>query len=203
LFRYQLMTPIVWLTRLLVGAYPQWVGCTPSHTQRIYFANHSSHLDTIAIWASLPAVLRGTTRPVAAKDYWSHGLARKRIAKELNVVLIDRRGEHRTDPLAPLREALTAGESLIIFPEGTRRPQPIPSDFKSGIWRLMRDFPQVELIPVYIENLYRAMPKGVVIPVPTICTIRFGAPLPHSPEEPKEAFLTKARQAVVDLATIS
>ena len=66
MFRYQLMTPIVWLTRLLVGAYPQWVGCTPSHTQRIYFANHSSHLDTIAIWASLPAVLRGTTRPVAA-----------------------------------------------------------------------------------------------------------------------------------------
>ena len=108
----------------------------------------------------------------------------------------------KTDPLAPLREALTAGESLIIFPEGTRRPQPIPSDFKSGIWRLMRDFPQVELIPVYIENLYRAMPKGVVIPVPTICTIRFGAPLPHSPEEPKEAFLTKARQAVVDLATV-
>ena len=54
MFRYQLMTPIVWLTRLLVGAYPQWVGCTPSHTQRIYFANHSSHLDTIAIWASLP-----------------------------------------------------------------------------------------------------------------------------------------------------
>ena len=91
------MTPIVWLTRLLVGAYPQWVGCTPSHTQRIYFANHSSHLDTIAIWASLPAVLRGTTRPVAAKDYWSHGLARKRIAKELNVVLIDRRGEQQTN----------------------------------------------------------------------------------------------------------
>ena len=188
MFRYQLMTPIVWLTRLLVGAYPQWVGCTPSHTQRIYFANHSSHLDTIAIWASLPAVLRGTTRPVAAKDYWSHGLARIRIAKELNVVLIDRRGEHRTDPLAPLREALTAGESLIIFPEGTRRPQPIPSDFKSGIWRLMRDFPQVELIPVYIENLYRAMPKGVVIPVPTISTIHIGTPLPHSPEAPKEAF---------------
>jgi 1-acyl-sn-glycerol-3-phosphate acyltransferase len=142
---------------------------------------------------------------VAAKDYWDHGMIRKRIAmKELNVVLIERhRGEVRIDPLAPLKEALKAGDSLIIFPEGTRRPQPLPSEFKSGLWRLMREFPDVELIPVYIENLHRAMPKGVVIPVPTICSVRFGAPLPHSDNDPKEDFLTRARQAVVDLAQLS
>ena len=120
-----------------------------------------------------------------------------------DVVLIDRKGADRSDPLKPLKEALAAGDSLIIFPEGTRRPQPLPSEFKSGLWRLMRDFPDVELIPVYIENLYRAMPKGVLIPVPTICSIRFGAPLEHSPDEPKEEFLTKARQAVIDLAQSS
>lgn len=198
------MTPIVWLTRLLVGAYPQWMGCNPSHKQRIYFANHTSHLDTVVIWTALPGLLRRVTRPVAAKDYWDHGLFRKRLAmKELNVVLIDRKGADRNDPLKPLKEALAAGDSLIIFPEGTRRPQPLPSEFKSGLWRLMRDFPDVELIPVYIENLYRAMPKGVLIPVPTICSIRFGAPLEHSPDEPKEEFLTKARQAVIDLAQSS
>ena len=152
----------------------------------------------------MPSVLRGITRPVAAKDYWDHGLFRKRIAmKELNVVLIERHRKEHADPLGPLKQALRDGDSLIIFPEGTRRPQPLPSEFKSGLWRLMREFPDVELIPVYIENLHRAMPKGVVIPVPTICSVRFGAPLEHDVTDTKEDFLTRARQAVIDLATKS
>ena len=198
---FKLMTPIVWLTRLLVGAYPHWQGCSPSAKQRIYFANHTSHLDTIVIWASLPPPLRRTVRPVAAKDYWEKGLLRRRIAlKELNVVLIDRRRTEASNPLDPLRKALQEGSSLIIFPEGTRRPQPLPSDFKSGIWRLMKEFPDVELIPVYIDNLHRAMPKGVLIPVPTVCSVRFGAPLEHSPDDLKEPFLERARNAIVELA---
>mgnify|MGYP000022489578 FL=1 len=133
---FKLMTPIVWLTRLLVGAYPHWQGCAPSSKQRIYFANHTSHLDTIVIWASLPPQLRPFVRPVAAKDYWEKGLLRRRIAlDELNVVLVDRRRTEHSNPLDPLRQALQEGSSLIIFPEGTRRPQPLPSEFKSGIWR--------------------------------------------------------------------
>lgn len=203
MFSVQLMTPIVWLTRLLVGAYPQWHGSSPTRKQRIYFANHSSHLDTVVLWTSLPSVLRRQTRPVAAKDYWSKGLIRTRLAKELNVVLVERKRTdptERYDPLAPLKEALRSGDSLIIFPEGTRRPQPLPSEFKSGIWRLMREFPDVELIPVYIENLHRAMPKGCLIPVPTMCSVHFGAALEHSANEPKEEFLTRAREAVIRLA---
>ena len=195
------MTPIVWLTRLLVGAYPHWQGCAPSARQRIYFANHTSHLDTIVIWASLPPSLRRTVRPVAARDYWEKGVLRRRIAlEELNVVLVDRRRTEHANPLDPLREALREGSSLIIFPEGTRRPQPLPSPFKSGLWRLMREFPEIELIPVYIENLHRAMPKGVLIPVPTVCSVRFGAPLPHTPEDLKEDFLERARNAIVELS---
>ncbi len=202
--RFHLMTPIVWLTRLLVGAYPQWHGSSPTRKQRIYFANHTSHLDTIVIWSALPSALRPTTRPVAAKDYWSKGVIRRRLAmEELNVVLVDRRGSERTDPLGPLKEALKAGDSLIIFPEGTRRPQELPSEFKSGLWRLMRSFPDVELIPVYIENLHRALPKGTYIPVPTVCSVHFGAPLEHSASDPKADFLTRARQAVIDLAKVA
>ena len=116
------------------------------------------------------------------------------------MVLVDRRRSEHSDPLEPLRDCLREGSSMIIFPEGTRRPQAIPSEFKSGIWRLAREFPNVELIPVYIENLYRAMPKGALIPVPTVCSIRFGAPLPFSPDDPKEEFLTKAREAVIKLS---
>ncbi|HAW44943.1 MAG TPA: 1-acyl-sn-glycerol-3-phosphate acyltransferase [Sutterella sp.] len=195
------MTPIVWLTRLLVGAYPQWVGCKPSQHQRIYFANHSSHMDTIVMWASLPASLRAKTRPVAAKDYWTQGKIRRRIAiDELNVVLVDRRHASSADPMEPLYASLREGYSMIIFPEGTRRPQAIPSEFKSGLWRLAREFPDVELIPVYIENLHRAMPKGALIPVPTICSVRFGSPLAFSPDMPKAEFLRKAREAVIALS---
>ena len=197
----QFVTLLTLLTRLLVGAYPQWQGCAPSRTQRIYFANHSSHMDAIVIWSSLPAELRAKTRPVAAKDYWEKGALRRRIAiKELKVVLIDRHHTAHANPLDPLIQALHEGSSLIIFPEGTRRPQPLPSPFKSGLWRLMREFPDVELIPVYIENLHRSMPKGTLIPIPTICSVRFGAPLPHSPDDSKEDFLNRARNAVIQLA---
>ena len=136
---FKLMTPIVWLTRLLVGAYPHWQGCAPSSKQRIYFANHTSHLDTIVIWASLPPQLRPFVRPVAAKDYWEKGLLRRRIAlDELNVVLVDRRRTEHSNPLDPLRQALQEGSSLIIFPEGTRYKgeEGGAGEFKQGAFRI-------------------------------------------------------------------
>jgi 1-acyl-sn-glycerol-3-phosphate acyltransferase len=197
----KLLLPIVWLVRLLVGAYPRWIGSAPTATQRIYFANHTSHMDTVVLWAALPSALRANTRPVAAKDYWDRPGIRGAIARnELNVVMIDRaRDDPEADPLQPLREALEHGFSLIIFPEGTRSAQPLPKPFKSGLYHLATEFPQVELIPVYIENLHRSMPKGAVIPVPAICTVRFGAPLERIADEDKAAFLERARNAVIAL----
>jgi 1-acyl-sn-glycerol-3-phosphate acyltransferase len=186
------LPPLVWLARLLVGAYPRWIGSAPSANQRIYFANHSSHMDTLVLWAALPESLRANTRPVAARDYWGKGGIRQRIAEEeLNVVMID---------LDPLRTALHHGFSLIIFPEGTRNPQPLPGQFKAGLHFLAQEFPQVELIPVYLDNLHRSMPKGALLPVPIICTIRFGAPVARIEGESKEAFLSRARAAVIELA---
>ncbi|MBA2548239.1 MAG: 1-acyl-sn-glycerol-3-phosphate acyltransferase, partial [Burkholderiaceae bacterium] len=166
------LPPIVWLVRLLVGAYPRWVGSAPTASQRIYFANHTSHMDTIVLWAALPRSLRANTRPVAAKDYWDKPGIRRAIAKEeLNVVMIDRsRVDLNADPLDPLRDALEHGFSLIIFPEGTRSAQSLPGEFKSGLYHLAHEFGAVELIPVYIENLHRSMPKGAFLPVPIICT---------------------------------
>jgi 1-acyl-sn-glycerol-3-phosphate acyltransferase len=198
----KLMPPIVWLVRLLVGAYPRWIGSAPSANQRIYFANHTSHMDTVVLWAALPASLRANTRPVAAKDYWGGGGLRTQIARdELNVVMVDRaREDPEADPLEPLRDALEHGFSLIIFPEGTRTAQPLPGPFKSGLYRLALEFPQVELIPVYIENLHRSMPKGALLPVPIICTVRFGAPIALREGESKEQFLERARAAVIALA---
>jgi 1-acyl-sn-glycerol-3-phosphate acyltransferase len=199
---FKFMPPIVWLVRLLVGAYPRWVGSAPSANQRIYFANHTSHMDTVVLWAALPPSLRANTRPVAARDYWGGGGIRTQIARdELNVVMIDRaRDDPDADPLDPLRDALEHGFSLIIFPEGTRSPQPLPGPFKSGLYRLATEFPHVELIPVYLENLHRSMPKGALLPVPIICTVRFGAPIALRAGESKAQFLERARDAVIALA---
>jgi 1-acyl-sn-glycerol-3-phosphate acyltransferase len=196
------LPPIVWLVRLLVGAYPRWLGSAPTATQRIYFANHTSHMDTIVLWAALPSSLRANTRPVAAKDYWDKPGIRGQIAREeLNVVMVDRsRDDPNADPLEPLRDALEHGFSLIIFPEGTRAAQSRPGPFKSGLYHLANEFPQVELIPVYIENLHRSMPKGAIVPVPIICTVRFGARLGRRAGEDKDAFLARARDAVIELA---
>jgi 1-acyl-sn-glycerol-3-phosphate acyltransferase len=199
---FKFMPPIVWLVRLLVGAYPRWVGSAPSANQRIYFANHTSHMDTVVLWAALPPSLRANTRPVAARDYWGGGGIRTQIARdELNVVMIDRaRDDPDADPLDPLRDALEHGFSLIIFPEGTRSAQPLPGPFKSGLYRLATEFPHVELIPVYLENLHRSMPKGALLPVPIICTVRFGAPIALRAGESKAQFLERARDAVIALA---
>ncbi len=196
------LPPIVWLVRLLVGAYPRWVGSAPTASQRIYFANHTSHMDTIVLWAALPRSLRANTRPVAAKDYWDKPGIRRAIAKEeLNVVMIDRsRVDLNADPLDPLRDALEHGFSLIIFPEGTRSAQSLPGEFKSGLYHLAHEFGAVELIPVYIENLHRSMPKGAFLPVPIICTVRFGAAMKLDAGEDKDIFLQRARDSVAVLA---
>jgi 1-acyl-sn-glycerol-3-phosphate acyltransferase len=194
------------MVRVLVGAQPRWIGSKPSSALRIYYANHTSHFDTLALWCALPTKLRASTRPVAAKDYWSTGIRAYIATNGFNALFIDRVPDKRTsdkrdgDPLAPLAEALQRGESLIIFPEGTRRAQALPSPFKSGLFHLATRFPAAELVPVYLDNLYRSMPKGTFLPVPLTCLVRFGTPLERRAEEAKDAFLERARAAIVELA---
>jgi len=192
---------LVGLVQLLVGAYPRWVGCAPEPRQRIYFANHTSHVDTIALWAALPRQLRERTHPVAARDYWGTGFRRYIAINTLRAVLIDRTREDKTtDPLEPLLRVLAEGESLILFPEGTRGPGALPGPFKSGLYRLAQAMPRVELVPVYLENLHRSLPRGAFLPIPLTCTVRFGAPLGTVAGETKEAFLERARAEVVKLS---
>jgi len=191
---------IIGLTRFVVGGTGLWLGCKPSVRQRIYFANHSSHLDTIILWAAMPPDLRRRVRPVAAADYWGKGRLQRFLAlKVLNAVLVER-GGRRPNPLEPLEEALRAGDSLIFFPEGTRGLERLPDKFKAGLYHLACEFPDVELVPVYLDNLRRALPKGSLIPVPLSCVARFGCPIALAAGEDKARFLERARQAVESLA---
>lgn len=189
---------IIAAARFLVGGHARWQGCAPEQRQRIYFANHSSHLDTVILWAALPPELRAATHPVAALDYWGEGRLRRHIATNvLNAVLVDRAARH--DPLAPLQAALDRGHSLILFPEGTRHSEAAPGPFKGGLHHLARDYPGVELVPVYLTNLARAFPKGAILPAPIVCTASFGEPLERIAGEAKPAFLERARLAVCAL----
>lgn len=194
---------LIGLSRFLVGGHGVWIGNAPSPRQRIYFANHGSHLDTILLWAALPPDLRERTHPVAAADYWGRGRIRRHIAtKVLNAVLIERHGrpKQKGGPLAPLIERLEAGESLIIFPEGTRAEARLPGEFKAGLYHLAARFPEAELVPVFLDNLRRALPKGSLVPVPISCAVRFGPPIRLDPGEDKAAFLARSRGAIVAIS---
>jgi len=188
------------LIRLLTGAQARWQGCPPKAEQRIYFANHQSHADLILMWAALPEELRSITRPIAARDYWTKTAFRKWITTAVfNAIYVDRIKTSEQDPLEPLIEALTNGDSIILFPEGTRGNQEEPQSFKSGLYNLALKFPHVVLVPAWINNVQRVMPKGEVVPVPILCSVTFGAPVVLQPDEDRSAFLTRARQAVLDL----
>lgn len=189
------------IARLITGTQGHWKGCPPEASQRIYFANHQSHFDWVLIWAALPHELRARTRPIAARDYWTSSPLKAWLTSAVfNAVYVSRtRATPDEDPLEPLVEALAAGDSVVIFPEGTRSNKGDPQAFKAGLFHLAEQFPQVQLIPTWIDNVQRVMPKGEVVPVPILCTVTFGAALSLQPGEDKRAFLERARAAVLAL----
>ncbi|NML18465.1 lysophospholipid acyltransferase family protein [Azohydromonas caseinilytica] len=166
----------------------------------VIFANHSSHLDTLMLLAALPAHQRALVRPVAGADYWDATPLRRYVAQRLlRVVLIDRVAGG-AQALEPLHAALAAGDSLIVFPEGTRGTQPLPAPFKSGLYHLAQAHPGVALVPAYLENLYRSWPKGAPVPLPLMCRVHFGSAQARQPGEDKASFLARMRDAVCALA---
>ena len=194
---------IVGFTRMLTGARVVWHSGEASSAQRVYFGNHQSHGDFVLIWSALPRAMRLRTRPVAGADYWLAGGVRRYISQSvINAVLIERAtGSRQSDPIAVLCDAVDAGHSLIVFPEGTRNTgdeRLLP--FKSGIYRLAQARPHLELVPVWVENIGRVMPKGEILPLPLLCTAHIGAPLRLIEGEDKQSFLDRARAALLDLA---
>jgi 1-acyl-sn-glycerol-3-phosphate acyltransferase len=185
------------IARLLSGASVRWIDCQPDTRQRVYFANHTSHLDAVVLWSSLPQPLRALVRPVAAKDYWNSGRVRRYLARTFNALLIDRTDikVHQSPVDVMLRE-IGDRYSLIVFPEGSRNTGSEINEFKSGLYYLAKKRPDLELVPVHIDNLNRVLPRGEFLPVPLLSCISFGPPLKLEPGEPKADFLRRAREAV-------
>jgi 1-acyl-sn-glycerol-3-phosphate acyltransferase len=188
------------LAKLLCGASVRWIDCHPDTCQRVYFANHTSHLDALVLWASLPRELQPLTRPVAAKDYWDRGPIRRHIAQSFNVLLIDRtKIKVHQSPVEMMLREMGDRYSLIVFPEGGRSSGDEVGEFKSGLYYLGKKRPDLELVPVYMENLNRVLPRGEVLPVPLLSCISIGAPVWLEAGESKIDFLRRAREAVCRL----
>lgn len=185
--------------QILTAARAEWRGIEPVKRQRIYYANHTSNADLPIIWTVLPAAIRRDTRAVAAADYWLKNKLRAFIGRDVfQGVMVDRRAEHRTeDPIAMIVKALDEGSSIIIFPEGGRNRTEDPLiPFKAGLYNIAQQRPEVDLVPCWIDNISHIMPTGEVIPVPLACTVIFGAPLHVGEGEAKDAFLTRAADAL-------
>lgn len=201
------------IARLVCGGVVYWTSGVPRSGQRVFIVNHTSNLDFLLLWSYLPPDLRANTRPVAAEDYWGTGIRRFFAHRVFNAVLV-MRGKLAVNPkdtpdptlgkqgVERMLEGLADGSSLIIFPEGTRGPGDRVAEFRSGLYHLCNSRPGLELVPVYMHNLNRIMPKGEVLPVPMMARIIVGAPLQLAPDEPKDAFLQRARGALQELAEL-
>lgn len=185
-----------------------WSGGVPDEKSRIYFANHTSHLDFVVVWCALPPRLRARARPVAARDYWGAGPIRRFLARRVfRAIFIERAAE--TDPerrrannrrnIERIASEMRPGDSLIVFPEGTRGPGPEPGPFRSGLYHFCRLRPDIPLIPVYLGNMGRILPKGTVVPSPRLSRVVFGPPMFLREDESLAAFLERARRAICDL----
>jgi 1-acyl-sn-glycerol-3-phosphate acyltransferase len=191
---------IILLARFFSGYTVRWVDCQPDTCQRIYFANHTSHLDAVVLWSALPAEIRNLTRPVAAKDYWDKTRWKRLLARSFNAMLIDRKSiKVHQSPVDLMLSEMGDIYSLIVFPEGGRADDGTMGEFKSGIYYLAKKRPDLELVPVYMENLNRILPRGEYMPVPLLSSITIGAPIWLESGEPKADFLERARNAVRSL----
>ena len=193
-------TLLTWTARFISGVSVRWVDCHPDTCQRVYFANHTSHLDVVLVWSALPTEVRRLTRPIAAKDYWTSGHVRRYLAQVFNAMLIDRKEiKVHQSPVDMMLREIGSTHSLILFPEGGRSPGDDIGEFKSGLYYLSKKRPELELIPVLINNMNRILPRGEYLPVPLLSSLTFGPPMWLEAGEPKTEFLARAREAVINL----
>lgn len=193
---------------VLAGRTVRFMTPLPDGPQRIYYANHSSHIDFLIVWSALPHPLRRRTRPVAGRDYWTRSRLKQYLSEEVfGAVLIERAGadaggSRNGAGLQPVLDALDEGDSLIFFPEGTRNLGEGVAAFKSGLYHLARAHPDVELVPVRIGGAKKVLAKGQNVPIPRNSWAVFGSPLRFEEDESKDAFLSRAREAVLALPAL-
>lgn len=171
----------------------------PHQDPFVLIANHSSHLDTVSLLHLFPLGRLARIRPVAAADYFAKNRAVYAISRAcFNILPIARRDICKENhPIEVMRGAILRGESLILFPEGTRGSGTEPGHFLPGIAHLADQVPGVPIVPAYLTNMGRSLPKGEYVPVPFFCEVRLGPPV--HPSGSREVMLDQLEAAVLAL----
>jgi 1-acyl-sn-glycerol-3-phosphate acyltransferase len=173
----------------------------PRQGPAIIVANHNSHLDTVVLMSLFPLRLLHRLRPVAAADYFLRNRAIAWFTLNIvNMIPIERAraGKRAADPLQDCAKALGAGEILLVYPEGTRGETEALAKFKGGVARLKEQYPDVPVVPVYMQGLSRALPKGEYTLVPVVVDVFVGEPVAWSGN--RQAFTQALQDAVTTLA---
>lgn len=192
------------IARLLCGCRARWSAQVDLEQPQVFYANHSSHFDALVIWSAFPRRMRRRCRVVAAADYWQATRVRRWLAENVfRAILIERRNPKRADnPVEKICAALDQGDSVIIFPEGSRGEGGNLQAFRAGLWHIVRRRPQQGFVPVWLENLSRVLPKGEVLPVPILCGLTVGRVLLRH-QQSRDAFLDMLRSELAALSEAS
>jgi len=193
-FRIALLTVVAKpLARIFTGCDVLGREHLPTQGPAIIAANHASHVDTLLLLTMFPARTLGRVRPAAAADYFLKGPVMSWFSRNvIGIVPVERaRAGQGQDVLAPLREALAAGDIVIIFPEGTRGDGEAMAQLKSGVARLAEAFPAASVTPAWLQGAGRVLPKGASIPVPMNCTVLVGEAFAWAGD--KDAFMEGLR----------
>lgn len=177
----------------------------PEHGPFLLIANHSSHADTAVLFASMPLRLRPHVVAAAASDYFFTGGGMETLARVLfNTIPLVRKPTPGVDPLRHVVRALREDYGVVLYPEGTRSRDGTISQFRSGVGRLLADFPCMPVLPAYIHGTDKVMPKNAAIPRPVHVVVRYGAVLDRLRADPADrrswrAVANEIREAVVAL----
>ena len=147
--------------RVVAGFRATGLGNLPAAGPAVIAANHNSHLDGLALMSLYPNRMLARVRPVAAADHFlGPGIVGWLARTFLNLIAIDRSGQGAEAVLGPVREALAAGDIVIVFPEGTRGEPEVMTKFRRGASVLADEFPDVPFVPVCLKGLGHVLPKG-------------------------------------------
>ncbi len=142
----------------------------------VVVANHSSHLDALALAVGLPPRFRSHAFPIAAGDTFFETKATAAFAAIFLNALPMWRKKCGSHAMETLRERLIGGDTIyLLFPEGTRSRDGAMADFRAGIGMLVAGT-NVPVVPAHLDGCFAAMPPQARLPRPSPISLRFGVP---------------------------
>jgi len=167
----------------------------------IIVANHNSHVDTLLLLCLFTCSQILKIHPVAAADYFCNTKLKAFIFKTLlGIIPLSRKVRKASEEelFKDINDALRGGESIIIYPEGTRGEDNQIKNFKSGVAHIAKMNPTVPIVPVYINGPDRILPKGALLWVPFIADVYISEPVYYD-DTPTKVFTERIKNEVEKL----